>query len=1067
MTFFYKRFEWTAFTEADLLANGRNGHDFNSGDKFVVGSSTVKMSTYDNEKYLSGDDWINDCASDLSGQKAYIDNCRIGSQMYAEQYHVLKDASGHKYVMIEIRIEGHDSPGAGNGYFTFYGDCPPAGTELTVVETCNVKGSWIDYTCFGAGKPGGGNNPPVFTNIPSDGVFCVDENTKLVIDLDAKDPDNDNLSFSITGGPDGALFDIDASTGVLSFKQAPDYEKPADYNLDNIYKVNVAVSDGKGGVTQKELKVEVCDVDESTQKCVVIEAEHMQLRNYCVEGRHNASGGKDIMLVKDGGYAHTTWNGASGTYDMKMTYMDENDGQGSISVYVNGSLIKKVVLDQNTDGNGNSKSTWSEIELKGITVNKGDVIKLVGDADRYEAARIDKIELCPIDPKPQVGALQGRLFVDEDANGVDDDEPGVGGVTVTLLSAAGTTLATTTTAANGSYAFTNLQPGDYKVVFPTSVGGRTLTQQDVGSDDSIDSDANVSTGQTGNYTVQPGQTVTDVDAGLVAPPPPAEDAAIEGRVFADDNGNNVDDSEAGIGGVTVALLDAGGNVVATTTTAANGGYSFGGLPAGDYQVRFPTDINGRGLVDANVGGDDTIDSDANVSTGLTGTITLATSQVSRDNDAGIKPPADPKDASIGDLVFLDANKNGLQDAGEAGVAGVDVTLYDAGGNAVATTSTGTDGKYLFSGLAAGSYSVGFAEAAGYSFTTANAGGNDALDSDADQTTGRTGTITLAVSEANMTVDAGLVADNRGPDAMDDSGKTCADTPKTINVLANDTDPDGDSLTITAVAGQAISEGQSVTAADGVKITLTGGQLVFDATGTSYDDALIGTHNSATYSYSISDGNGGTDTANVAMTFCGTVNTLQTIEASLPSGGTMVVTLDNAFGGDFYNVTLSGSGDDRLDGKSFDAAYCLAASEGFTIGQAVPYDLYLAAEGSVPAGVVARPQNLDVINWIMNQNFEAQDNGDGTGVNYTEAEIQGAIWGLTDDLIFVGGGLGTYENAEEIRDLALANGEGFTPGEDDIVGLVLNPTAEAQANGNTQPFIIGIPFSELEQDCICV
>ncbi|WP_378943216.1 hypothetical protein [Paracoccus sp. R86501] len=43
MTYYYKKFEWTAFTEADLLANGKNGSDFGKGDSFVMSHATVKM----------------------------------------------------------------------------------------------------------------------------------------------------------------------------------------------------------------------------------------------------------------------------------------------------------------------------------------------------------------------------------------------------------------------------------------------------------------------------------------------------------------------------------------------------------------------------------------------------------------------------------------------------------------------------------------------------------------------------------------------------------------------------------------------------------------------------------------------------------------------------------------------------------------------------------------------------------------------------------------------------------------------------------------------------------------
>lgn len=1054
MTFFHKKYEWTAFTEADLLANGKNGHDFGKGDSFVMSHATVKMATFDNDNTLSGatSSWFgkSDYATDRHGQDGYVDGKAVGCKMYAEQYHVLKGSDGKVYHLIEIKIEGHDSAGAGNGYFTFYGPQPAAGVHLTVTNTCSVSGSWIDYSCLGAGKSAPPNTPPTFTNVPANGVFCVDENTKLVIDLNAKDKDGDAFHFSIEGGEDAKWFEIDAKTGELSFKHAPDFEAPTDKNGDNAYKVIVAVTDTKGGVTHKELTVNVKDVDEAP-KCIIIEAEDMKLSCYTVKHASSASDGQYIALTGYNGSATQKFDGPTGEYDFTLRFWDAAKGDGFIKILVNGKLVETVRLNAETN-------KWSEATIEGLDLKKGDVITLQGYGKGCEFAIIDNIKLCPAEPDANVkpGALEGRLFVDANKDGLDNNEAGVAGVTVQLLNAAGDVVKTATTGADGGYRFEGLQPGDYRVVFPTEVEGRILTEQNVGNDDRIDSDANVATGITDVATVVGGQITKDVDAGVKDP----GTAALEGRIFIDENDNALDDAEPGVEGITVRLLTATGALVATTVTAADGSYVFEGLDAGNYVVEFPKTVDGRVLVDANVGTDDTIDSDANTATGRTGVISLEIGELSENNDAGLK---DPATASLGNFVFLDANKNGLQDGGETGVKGVTVTLFSAG-VAIATTTTDANGNYLFTGLKAGTYTVGFTEKAGFDFTAANVGGNEALDSDADPVTGLTGPITLGIGQTNLEVDAGLVIENRAPDAMNDAAKTCASDAVTVNVLANDTDADGDMLTITKVAGQAITEGGTVDV-DGVSISLVGGKLVFDGSE-AYADLLVGSKAKVSYSYEVGDGNGGFDTAKVDLTFCGEKNTLETIKNSLPTGGTLVLTRDGAFGGDFYGVTLSGTGDDRFDGKFFDITYCVAAYDPIVPNVEIPYNIYLADQGSVPVGIIARPQNLDMVNWILNQGFEDKDNGDNMSQTYTEAEIQGAIWGLTDNIVFVNSGLGTTANAREIYNLALANGEGFEAGEGDIVGLILDPTAEAEAAGNRQPLIIGVEWDALEQDCFC-
>ena len=117
------------------------------------------------------------------------------------------------------------------------------------------------------------------------------------------------------------------------------------------------------------------------------------------------------------------------------------------------------------------------------------------------------------------------------------------------------------------------------------------------------------------------------------------------------------------------------------------------------------------------------------------------------------PP--PAPAALGDFVWDDLNANGIQDAGEPGLAGVTVRLSDCAGTVLASTATDANGLYLFSNLAPGGYRVEFVTPSGYVFSPADQGANDALDSDANTTTGLTGCTTLSAGETNRSVDAGM------------------------------------------------------------------------------------------------------------------------------------------------------------------------------------------------------------------------------------------------------------------------------------------------------------------------
>ena len=118
-------------------------------------------------------------------------------------------------------------------------------------------------------------------------------------------------------------------------------------------------------------------------------------------------------------------------------------------------------------------------------------------------------------------------------------------------------------------------------------------------------------------------------------------------------------------------------------------------------------------------------------------------------------PEIPEPAALGDTVWIDNNQNGIQDADEPGFPDVVVNLYDCDDNLVATTMTDADGFYFFNNLMPGDYYVEFVKPEGYAFTMQDQGTDDAVDSDADPTTGMTICTNLEAGEIDPTWDAGL------------------------------------------------------------------------------------------------------------------------------------------------------------------------------------------------------------------------------------------------------------------------------------------------------------------------
>jgi hypothetical protein len=149
-------------------------------------------------------------------------------------------------------------------------------------------------------------------------------------------------------------------------------------------------------------------------------------------------------------------------------------------------------------------------------------------------------------------------------------------------------------------------------------------------------------------------------------------------------------------------------------------------------------------------------SDINPANGRTASFTVNADDQIRYVDAGIKPQQQVN-GSVGDYVWNDLNKDGIQDATEPGIPGVMVRLVDASTNTIiATTITDATGKYIFNDLPPGNYQVDFVTPSGYT-TTTKLNSNVKLsgtDSDVDPGTGRSAIFPLGAGERITTVDAG-------------------------------------------------------------------------------------------------------------------------------------------------------------------------------------------------------------------------------------------------------------------------------------------------------------------------
>ncbi len=211
-------------------------------------------------------------------------------------------------------------------------------------------------------------------------------------------------------------------------------------------------------------------------------------------------------------------------------------------------------------------------------------------------------------------SIGDRVWEDLNADGDEEvGEPGVSGVSVILRDMNNNLIRSTTTGTNGFYTFSNVDPGDYNLEFIPNSGYQ------------------FSTSPVRYISTVAGDVITDVNAGLYRP------ANIGDRVWLDANGDGVQNAtEVGLASVRVELISDSGSVVSSTFTDAAGGYEFAGLRPGSYSLRFSAITAGYAITPKDQGGDDTLDSDADPTTGRTDLFSLTSGQSANTWDAGFR-----------------------------------------------------------------------------------------------------------------------------------------------------------------------------------------------------------------------------------------------------------------------------------------------------------------------------------------------------------------------------------------------------------------------------------------------
>ena len=427
--------------------------------------------------------------------------------------------------------------------------------------------------------------------------------------------------------------------------------------------------------------------------------------------------------------------------------------------------------------------------------------------------------------------ISGFVYHDADNDGVKDaGETPLSGVTVTLTgtdyNGLSVSLSTNTDGA-GAYSFAYLAPGTYTLARTTTPAAYLDGKEAAGTSYGGTVDNTINSHMISVVTIAPegAPSGANYNFGLVLP------NRLEGLVWADlDRNDLLGGGDYGITNVIVTLGgtdDRGATVSAATGTGTNGTYAFENLRPGVYTLtETQPALYGNGHTFPG-----TVDSATNGTAGADQitVIDLAWAQ----GKSGVHYDFSEYPGRIGNLVFLDANNNGLADAGEAGINAVEVQLWSVGtgeggtDQLAASTNTatlsGTAGSYLFHVLP-GSYFIKIASAPSIAPMSSSRTGTGDNENHGTQSGGvaRAPAVAMAAGQTDVTQDFGFV----------DPGTLVALGNRVFNDINGDGILNGLDDGIAGVRVELYTNGQTAGVSTPLAATTTAG------TGHYYFDALL-------------------------------------------------------------------------------------------------------------------------------------------------------------------------------------------------------------------------------------
>ncbi len=359
----------------------------------------------------------------------------------------------------------------------------------------------------------------------------------------------------------------------------------------------------------------------------------------------------------------------------------DNDGDGDFDTLEPGlENIRVILLDENdqpldtvyTDANGDY--LFENLDQGEYTVNVDETtvpdnynLTTSNDPMDVSLGQTEHFRDADFGYQPLPSSIGDLVWQDHNANKSQDSEDGLQGIRV-LLRQNGTIIEFKETDADGGYLFPDLLPGTYIV---------DIVESTLPENWELTTDNEPMT-----VTIGAGEDYLDADFGYRP-----QRAQVGDYVWQDIDGDGVQDTnEPPVQNVRVVLYDTDGNELSSVLTDENGLYLFDDLAPAEYVIEID---------------ETTIPEHHSPSTPTSITTELEPGEENLDADFGLYP----EPVSIGDFVFFDLDEDGRESKGEAGIANARVILLDNQGNPLDSMFVDNDGRYLFSDLVYGTYTV--------------------------------------------------------------------------------------------------------------------------------------------------------------------------------------------------------------------------------------------------------------------------------------------------------------------------------------------------------------------------